>query len=106
MDAIKPYVSRQAWGLVRLQLLTAARTGELVIMRPIDLNMSGTVWTYTPESHKTAHHGHRRTIYIGPRGQAVSGNVRGSNRKQRPQHEPGNRYTRDSYRRSIDTPRR
>ena len=62
VDAIRPHTSRQMAALVDLQLLTASRSGELVVMRPIDLNTTGTVWTYTPESHKTAHHGHSRTI--------------------------------------------
>ena len=33
IDAIKPFVSRQVWALVQLQLLTGARAGELVGMR-------------------------------------------------------------------------
>ena len=49
----------------------AARPGEVVAMRPRDLDMSGRVWTYRPAQHKTAHHGHQRVIYIGPRAQEV-----------------------------------
>lgn len=71
IDAIKPYVSRQVWTLIQLQLRTAARAGELVRMRPVDIDMTGRIWTYTPAEHKTAHHGHRRTIYIGPSGQEI-----------------------------------
>jgi integrase len=41
------------------------------MLRAIDINMSGDVWTYTPAKHKTAHRGHTRTIFIGPKGQAV-----------------------------------
>lgn len=29
------------------------------------------IWLYTPTSHKTAHRGKKRTIYIGPRAQAI-----------------------------------
>jgi hypothetical protein len=32
---------------------------------------TGDVWIYTPERHKTEHHDRRRTIFIGPRGQAI-----------------------------------
>ena len=71
VNSIKPHVSRQVWALVQLQLFTGARAGELVGICPRDLNMSGRIWTYTPEEHKTAHHGHHRTIYFGPRAQAV-----------------------------------
>lgn len=68
--AIRPFVSRQVWTMVQLQLLTGARSGELSIMRPIDIDMSGRIWVYIPSTHKTAHHGHERRIYIGPQGQA------------------------------------
>lgn len=71
IDAIEPYVSRQVWALIQLQLLTGSRSGELVIMRPCDIDMSSKIWIYTPAHHKTAHHGHNRTIYIGPRGQDI-----------------------------------
>ena len=71
IDKIKPYVADQVWALIRLQLHTAARPGELVLMRPMDIDRSGTVWTYTPESHKGEHHGHGRTVYIGPKAQQI-----------------------------------
>ena len=71
IDAIEPYVSHQVWTLVQLQLLMAARAGELVLMRPRDIDRSGKIWVYTPTQHKTAHYGYERKIYIGPRGQAV-----------------------------------
>ncbi len=71
VDAIEPYVSRQVWAMVQLQLLTAARPGEVVAIRPCDIDRSGKIWVYSPASHKTAHHGHERKIFIGPRGQQV-----------------------------------
>jgi hypothetical protein len=40
IEAVRPYVSRQVWALIQLQLATAARAGELVRMRPADLDMS------------------------------------------------------------------
>lgn len=71
VDAIQSSVSRQVWAMIQLQLATAARPGEIVIMRPIDINMAGNVWSYTPSTHKTEHYGHSRTIFIGPRGQEI-----------------------------------
>lgn len=38
IDAIRPYVSCQVWGLVQIQLHTAARAGEVVGLRPMDLD--------------------------------------------------------------------
>ena len=57
--------------LVRLQRLTGARAGELVIMRGRNLDTSGKVWLYRPDTHKSAHCGFDRVIDIGPRGQAI-----------------------------------
>lgn len=57
--------------MARLQLLTGARPGEICAMRPVDVDRSGKVWLYRPESHKTEHHGYARVIFLGPRGQAV-----------------------------------
>lgn len=51
--------------MVRVHLHTGMRPGELVKMRRRDIDASGEVWLYRPESHKTQHHGHERTIYIG-----------------------------------------
>ncbi|HTQ37684.1 MAG TPA: site-specific integrase [Pirellulales bacterium] len=71
VDGVLDHVPPTVAALINLQLLTAARPGELLIMRTGDLDTSGRIWTYTPERHKTAHRGHRRTIYIGPRAQAI-----------------------------------
>jgi integrase len=57
--------------MVRLQLETGMRPGELVIMRAIDIDRAGPVWLYRPAAHKTQHHGHERVIPIGPKGQEI-----------------------------------
>ena len=71
VDAVRPHVSRQVQALIDLQLLTGARGGELVVMRSVDVDTTGKVWLYRPTDHKTSHHGHERTIYIGPRGRHI-----------------------------------
>lgn len=71
VDATIQHVSRQVAGLIRLQWASGMRPGEAVIMRGCDLDTSGKVWVYTPERHKTEHHGHERPIYLGPQAQAV-----------------------------------
>jgi integrase len=57
--------------MVRLQLLTAARAGEICQMRPMDIETGGAVWYYRPERHKTAHRGQKRLIAIGPKAQQI-----------------------------------
>jgi integrase len=67
IDAVKQFLSDQVNTMIELQLLTGMRPGEVVIMRGIDLDMSGQFWQYRPSSHKTSHHGHQRVIDLGPR---------------------------------------
>ena len=65
--------------MVRLQLLTGCRPAEICLLRPMDLDMRNpTCWVYQPGSdrgrhgcHKTAHHGHERLIFLGPRAQEL-----------------------------------
>lgn len=71
VEAIQPFVSRQVWALIRLQLLTGARGGELLRLRPIDFDTSGNVWTVHFGEHKTRHQGRDRTLYLGPKAQAI-----------------------------------
>ncbi len=68
---VRRRVSRQVRALIDLQLLTGARAGELVGIRPVDFDQSEEVWTYRPLEHKTAHHDKERTIYFGPRAQRI-----------------------------------
>jgi integrase len=71
VDAIEPYVARQVWAMVSLQRLSGMRPGEVCSIRSCDLDTSGKVWIFTPESHKTEHHGRVRRIYLGPLAQGV-----------------------------------
>ncbi len=71
VKAVEPYVMRPIWAMIQLQLLTGMRPGEVTIMRADDLDTSGSIWVYTPESHKTEHHGVERFIYVGPQAQRV-----------------------------------
>lgn len=57
--------------MVRIQQLTGMRSGELVIMRPADVDRKGKVWIYRPASHKTQHHGFSKAVAVGPKAQAV-----------------------------------
>jgi site-specific recombinase XerD len=71
VDAVLPHVSRQIAAMIELQRLTGMRPGEVVIMRTMDINTSGAIWEYRPDSHKTEHHGKDRLIFIGPKAQGV-----------------------------------
>jgi integrase len=57
--------------IAEVQLLTGMRPGEALAMKAVGLDTTGRVWTYKPEKHKTAHHGHERIIFIGPKAQEI-----------------------------------
>jgi len=57
--------------MIRFQRFTGCRPDEVCSLRPCDLDRSGDVWRYRPESHKTEHHGRDRVVFIGPQAQGV-----------------------------------
>ncbi|MBA4104971.1 MAG: site-specific integrase [Pirellula sp.] len=71
VDAALAFLPAVVADMVRLQRLTGARPAEVCMLRPRDVDRSGDVWLYRPESHKTQHHGRERVIFIGPQAQAV-----------------------------------
>jgi integrase len=71
VSATLPFLRPPVAAMVRLQLLTGMRPGEVVILRAIDLERTDPVWLYRPARHKTEWHGHQRVIPIGPRGQEI-----------------------------------
>lgn len=73
LDAVLPNLTRPVAALVKLQLLSGARAGELLGLRPCDIQMDDQlgVWTYKPEEHKNAYREHERVIYFGPQAQEV-----------------------------------
>ncbi len=70
--AVEPFVTRPVWAMIELQLLTGMRPGEVVLLRPCDIERPAAgVWIYRPASHKTAHHGHERVVELGPTAQRM-----------------------------------
>jgi len=66
VDAVLQHVPSQVTAMIRLQLLTGMRPGEVVIMRGCDIDTTGKLWVYRPSCHKTEHHGKERAVYFGP----------------------------------------
>ncbi len=67
----RAYMTPTVAAMVRLQELSGMRPGEVCALRTADLNMSGKVWTFEPKEHKTAYRGRTRTVYFGPKAQAI-----------------------------------
>lgn len=71
VDAALPHMPEPVRAMVQLQLLTGARPGEIVGMRAVDIDRTGKVWVYTPPAHKNSWRGMERSIYLGPKAQAI-----------------------------------
>ena len=71
VDATLPKLNRHVAGMVQVQRLTGMRPGEVCILRRRDIDMSGNIWFYRPEHHKTQHHGKARVVGIGPKAQEI-----------------------------------
>jgi integrase len=57
--------------MVRLQLLTGMRPGEVCRLRPCDIDRDSAIWEYRPQFHKTEHHDRCRVVYVGPAAQLI-----------------------------------
>jgi integrase len=71
VEATLPFMPTPVRALVQVQLLSGCRPSEAMVMRAVDLNTSGPVWTYRPPRHKNTHRGLDRVIFLGPQAQEV-----------------------------------
>ncbi len=87
VEATLPHLRPPVAAMVRVQLLTGMRPGELCRLTPgqihrggtvrvvgrgsVDVGRLGGVWVYAPEQHKTARLGYGRYVAIGPQAQAA-----------------------------------
>jgi integrase len=74
-DAILPHLPQMLQTMVQVQRLTGCRPQELVSMRTVDFDMTGSEWEYRPGRYKTQHHDEgpdrERVIFIGPQAQRL-----------------------------------
>lgn len=71
VEAVKPYVSRQVWGMIQIQWHTGMRPGEACAICWADINTTQDVWVYSPTRHKTVNRDIDRHIGLGKNAQAV-----------------------------------
>jgi len=71
IEATLPFMPQVLQDMVRVQLYTGMRPGELCQMRATDIEVAGELWVYRPRTHKTQHRGRERLIAIGPRAQEI-----------------------------------
>ena len=73
IDIVCKFTTPVVAAMIRVQLLTGMRPGEVVIIRPCDIDRTSAkdVWIYRPRQHKTQHHGFSREVAIGPKAQII-----------------------------------
>jgi len=73
--ATLPKMPRAVAAMAELQLLTGCRGGEVVAIRPLEVDRSGETWDYRPGRHKTDYRDDDRTrvVHLGLRARAVLG---------------------------------
>lgn len=84
--------------MIDVQKLTGARSGELLKLTKGIIDQSGPVWSAEIKSHKTIHHGLKRTLYFGPKAQEIMARYLKVTRSPK---EPLFKMTRSAYRRAI-----
>ena len=57
IEALLPFVSSKVGGMVQVQYYCGMRPGEVCIMRRRDIDTSGEIWFYRPETHKNTWRG-------------------------------------------------
>ena len=71
VEAVLPFVSKPVRAMIQVQHLTGMRPGEVMSLRPADVDRTGDVWIYRPVRHKSQDKGFLREIPIGPRAQQI-----------------------------------
>lgn len=69
VEATMRHLCQVVKDMIRVQLLTGMRPGEVCALRPGDIDRSGDVWEFRYAEHKTDHHERERVIFIGPEAQ-------------------------------------
>lgn len=71
IEAVRPHASAVVWDMVQVQLLSAARPGEICSLRVGDIVRTNGVWSAEISDHKNAWRGLARTLRFGPQAQVV-----------------------------------
>lgn len=71
IDTVRPLVRPLVRDLIDVQLLTGARSGELLMLTTGMIDRTGAVWRADLVDHKCVHHGQRRVLFFGPQTQLI-----------------------------------
>jgi len=68
---VLPFISPIVASMIKVQRLSGMRAGEVVRMRPCDIDTSSDIWIYEPFDHKGRWRGHRKQVPLGPEAQKI-----------------------------------
>jgi integrase len=71
VEAALPFMPAPVGAIVRVQLLSGCRAGEVMAMRGRDLAPGEPTWQYRPAGHKNRWRGRDRVIHLGPKAVGV-----------------------------------
>ncbi len=70
-EATLPFLPQVLSDAAKVQRYAGCRPGEILAIRPADVDRSLQPWRYTPATHKNEHLERQRVIYLGPKAQAI-----------------------------------
>jgi integrase len=71
IDVVRERVRPLVKDLIDVQLLTGARSGELLMLTSGMIDRTGEVWKADLADHKCVHHGQRRVLHFGPQAKLI-----------------------------------
>lgn len=102
VSAVEPHIRPTVWAMIRLQLLTGMRPGEVRLMKLEDIDRTGELWVYRPSEHKLEHREIDRPINIGFEGQKILlPYLKADTAQYLFETRGGKHYTKDAYCREI-----
>ena len=103
VDAVELHIKPVLWSMIRLQLATGMRPGEVRLMRIADIDRNDDVWEYRPAEHKLEHKHIDRLIFIGQEGQRILQPYLNNEGPERYLFESaaGRPFTKDGYCRAV-----
>jgi integrase len=71
IEATLPHMPPIVRSMVELHRLCGCRPGELVLLRPCDVDRTQDIWEFRPLRHKNENREQDRCIYFGPHAQEI-----------------------------------
>lgn len=71
VEATLPHLRAPVAAMIRLQMLAGMRPGEVLALKPGQIERGEGLWIYRPEKNKNSWRDQTRTVYLGPQAMAI-----------------------------------